>query len=423
MEHKNHATLETVSSLLYNISQGGLHRRWEDSLRPTQTLANEVRKKCICFHNKKMRTKEMKSNITKEKGKKKKIFLIALAIVVSLMIAGDWALSVMIYEDNFNKRFVSYEPYRLYVDDFEGLQQEKYEFSSNKGQKLTGYLYSNGENQKGIIVLAHGFGGGGHNSYMDCTNYFAKHGYYVFAYDATGNDESEGKGVGGLPQGVIDLDYAISFIEESGKFPNLPICLFGHSWGAYSVCSVLSYHPEVKAVIECSGFNKSSDMFETEGKKQAGNGIYLMLPFVKLHERIKYGDYARNTALDGFKASDADVMIVHSADDNMVPITYGYDKFYKKYKNDSRFHFVRLENTGHNYVYDNQDYITQYFKELNEWVKTLDYDTTAKENQKRFAKDKSEYIHSHLDRSKFCNMLNEELFEKFVKFYDEHLQK
>ena len=58
---------------------------------------------------------------------------------------------------------------------------------------------------------------------MDCANYFAQHGYYVFAYDATGNDDSEGEGVGGFPQGVVDLDHAISFVEKSGNFPDLPI--------------------------------------------------------------------------------------------------------------------------------------------------------------------------------------------------------
>ena len=356
------------------------------------------------------------------KVKKKKIVLIILCVVVLFSVVGDWRLSVMVYDENFNKRFESYEPYMLYVNDFDGLQREKYEFPSDKGQKLTGYLYSNGENQKGIIVLAHGFGGGGHNSYMDCINNFARHGYYVFAYDATGNDESEGEGVGGFPQGVIDLDYAISFVEESGKFPDLPIGLFGHSWGAYSVCSVLTYHPEVKAVIECSGFNASSDLFETQGKKQAGNGIYLMMPFVKLHEKMKYGQYASNTALDGFAASDAAVMVVHSQDDKVVPIQYGYDKFYEKYKDDSRFQFIRLENTGHSYVYDNQEYITKYFEEYNKWVKSLDYDCDAKENKERFEKEKKEYINSHLDRSKFCNMLNEELFDKFAGFYDEHLE-
>lgn len=357
----------------------------------------------------------------KTKPKKKKVFVIVFMIAALLLVVGDWALSVTIYNDNFNQRFESYEPLMLYVDDFDGLQRTKYEFSSDKGQRLTGYMYSAGENQHGIIVMAHGFGGGGHNSYMDCANFFAQHGYYVFVYDATGNDESEGEGVGGFPQGVIDLDYAISFVEESGNFPDLPIALFGHSWGGYSVCSVLTYHPEVKAVIECSGFNSSSDLFETEGKKQVGNGIYLMMPFVKLHERINYGNYASNTAMDGFAATEAAVMVVHSADDNVVPTEYGYDRYYEEYKGNPRFSFVRLEDTGHNYVYDDTTYSNEFFADLDKWIETLDYDYKAAENRERFYADKVEYIHNHLDRDRWCNMLNTDLFEEFVDFYDRHM--
>lgn len=357
-----------------------------------------------------------------KKAKKRKIFISALCIIAVLIIAGDWALSVMIYDENFNKRFESYEPLMLYMDDFEGLQRTQYEFSSDKGQTLTGYMYHSGANQHGIIVIAHGLGGGGHNSYMDCANYFAHHGYYVFAYDATGNDESGGDGVGGLPQGVIDLDYALSFVEESGNFPDLPIGLFGHSWGGYSVCSVLTYHPEVSAVVACSGFNSSSDMFEAEGKKQAGDGIYMILPFVKLHERIKYGSYASNTAMDGFAATGASVMIVHSSDDNMVPIEYGYDIYYEKYKDDPRFRFIRFEDKGHNYVYNDMTYVNAWNAAFDKWLETLDYDYNAAENKERFEADKADYIHSHLDRDKWCNMLNTELFENFVQFYDENLK-
>jgi pimeloyl-ACP methyl ester carboxylesterase len=170
---------------------------------------------------------------------KRKILIIVLSVVIVLFIAGDWALSVIIYNENFNQRFESDEAFIRHVDDFDGLQRTKYEFVSNKGQKLTGYLYTTEEKPHGIVVMSHGFGGGGHNSYMDCANYFAHHGYCVFSYDATGNDESEGEGVGGLPQGVIDLDYAITFVEESGNFPDLPIVLFGHSWGGYSVAVYL----------------------------------------------------------------------------------------------------------------------------------------------------------------------------------------
>ncbi|MCI8920094.1 MAG: alpha/beta hydrolase, partial [Eubacterium sp.] len=149
---------------------------------------------------------------------KRKILMIALSVMAVLITVGDWVLSVEIYNENFNQRFESYEPLMRYVDDFDGLQRSKYEFVSGQGQKLTGYMYTAAENPQGIIVMAHGFGSG-HNSYMDCANYFAHHGYCVFAYDATGNDESEGDGVGGIPQGVIDLDHAITFVEESGKFP------------------------------------------------------------------------------------------------------------------------------------------------------------------------------------------------------------
>ena len=53
----------------------------------------------------------------KAKSKKKRILLIVLSIVAVLIIAGDWALSVMVYNENFNQRFESYEPFMLRVDD------------------------------------------------------------------------------------------------------------------------------------------------------------------------------------------------------------------------------------------------------------------------------------------------------------------
>ena len=350
-----------------------------------------------------------------------KRILIFLCIIILLLTAGLWALTVMIYNENFNQRFDSYEPLVLSVEDFQGLQRTQYTFPAHQGHSLTGYLYSADTQQRGIVVMAHGFGGGGHNSYMDCINYFAQNGYYVFAYDATGNDESEGEGVGGLPQGVMDLDSAITFVKESGNFPDLPIVLFGHSWGAYSACSVLTYHPDIKAVVSCSGFNASWGMFEAEGKKIAGDGIAVMMPFVKLHENIKYGSYAAATAMDGFAASDAAILILHSADDETVPTEYGYDLYYAKYQNDPRFCFLYPADRGHSYVYHDQTYINRFNEQFDSWLETLDYDYYAEENHQRFVDDKAEYIRQNLDRSQWCNMLDPELFETFLEFYDANL--
>ena len=360
----------------------------------------------------------------KQKLSVKKKFGIALSIILELLVIADGVMSVYVYEDTFNKRFASYEPLMLSVSDFKGLERTRYQFPSDKGQMLTGYMYSSGVQKKGIVIMSHGFGGGGHNSYMDCADYFTKQGYLVFAFDVTGNDESEGDAVGGLPQGVIDLDRAITFVENSEAFKEwrkLPIFLFGHSWGGYSVCSVLQFHPEIKAVIEISGFNRSSDLIEAQGKQMVSYGIYAMMPFVNLYESIKFGKYASATAMDGFEASDAAVFVVHSADDNIVPIEYGFDKYYEKYKDDTRFTFLRLEDRGHSYVYNDMTYINEFNAAFDKWLETLDYDYKAEENKERFTADKADYMRANLDRSRWADMLDKELFKGFVRFYDEHL--
>jgi len=272
------------------------------------------------------------------------IILICLVVLFALWVG----ISLGLYGIYFGRRFESNTMFLNHVENFEGLERTRYEFSSDKGQTIVGYMYSSGTEQKAIIVFSHGYGAGGHNSYMPAINFFAQNGYYVFAYDATGNDESGGKGIGGVPQGVIDLNYAISYVEESGNFPDLPIGLFGHSWGGYSVSNVLTYHPEVEAVIECSGPNSSTDLVEGGGSKVVGPVIHVLMPVIKVYERAKYGEYATNSALTGFASTDAEIMIVHSSDDNIVPIEYGYDIYYDAFKDDPRFTFIRLEGKGHN---------------------------------------------------------------------------
>ena len=347
---------------------------------------------------------------------KKTISIVAVALV--LLIFLDYGFSVYCYNNIFGKRLETYEPTSLKLSDFEGLNATHYEFPSDKGQMLSGYLYSTGSEPKGIVVIAHGFGSG-HNFYMEAANFFAQNGYDTFAYDVTGNDESEGEAIGGIPQGVIDLDNAISFVEDSGNFPDVPIMLFGHSWGAYSACSVLEYHPEVAAVIAISGCNKSSDVFEVGAKEQLGPFTALMMPCIRLHERIKFGKYAKSTAMKGFKSSDTRVMVVHSEDDNVVGISYGYDIYYDKYKDDARFSFMKLKDKGHSYVFNDMTYIDEFNAGFDKWLETLDYDYSASENQDRFIADKADYIHKNLDRNRWSNKLDTGMFQDFLAFYND----
>jgi hypothetical protein len=330
-------------------------------------------------------------------------------VLILLLVVAPFSISKVAYDSVFGERYTSYEPLSYKVSDFEGLQADRLEFTSNKGQKLVGYrYYVTGNTPKGVVIIAHGFGGGGHNSYMDSANYF------VFAYDATGNDESEGKCTFGLPQGVIDLNYAIDFVEGLDVFKGLPIMLFGHSWGGYSVCNVLNFHPEVKAVVSLSGFNKSSDLVKFQGVKVVGGLINVLMPYLNTYEGYKFGKFAKTTAMQGFDKSNAGVYIVHSTDDTTVPVQYGYDIYYKKYANDPRFKFKLYEDRDHSYIYCSQqalDYIAEFNATYAEYFNT--HEITAE--------SKAEYINQNLDRTIWNDRLDKELYNSFLNFYDSFL--
>ncbi len=340
-------------------------------------------------------------------------------LILLIIIAGLFApklITKSVYEENFGSRFETYEPMSLDVQDFDGLMRRKYTFESNNGQLLTGYsYYKENQSPKAVMVLAHGFGGGGHNTYIHVADYFADNGYTVFAYDATANDESEGEAVNGLPQGVIDLDYAIRFVKECEEFSDLPIVLWGHSWGAYSTGSVLSLHPDVKAAVMVSGFNASIDMIESEGRKMVGDAVSFVLPDAKEYEEEIFGDYAKMNCLDGFAATDAGVMIIHSADDNMIDKSISYDVFYENYGSDPRFEFIAYEDKGHSYIFHSDDaiaYLDEFNAEFNKYIEDLEGGFTPEA--------KAEYFTENLDMVRL-NELDCKLMGKMLDFYEKHL--
>ena len=355
------------------------------------------------------------------KEKKQKRILIAAAVMLMLLLVLPMGICIIVYEQNFGVRHQTDAALAFHPEDFPGLRRTEHAFLSDKGQTLAGYLYDTGDTQpKGIVVIAHGFGGGGHNSYMDCANFFAQNGYSVFAYDATGNDESEGNGVIGLSQGLIDLDYAISYLQSQDRFRDLPIMLFGHSWGGYAVTNVLNYHPEVKAVVSVCGFNRASDLLKAQGCQILGPGAKLLAPYIHAYEYLKFGGYSTSSAMEGFRKSDAAVFVIHSQDDTTVPQEYGYDIYHAAYGDSDRFTFVHYTDRGHSNVYRSQeykDYIDSFNETYAQWRKTWPDDLTSEEK----VQYRAAYLEENLDRTIYCNRLDEELFREILAFYDANL--
>lgn len=284
--------------------------------------------------------------------KKKLLILLTILIEVLLLF---YITAYIVYNMSFNYGCTTSEEWMFEVKDFENLDRTRYEFRTRNDKKLVGYLYFDKVvTEKGLVVFAHGLGGGGQTGYMDIFDYLTSNGYYVFAYDATANDESEGEVIGGLPQGIIDLDYAINFTKTIKEVKDLPLMLMGYSWGGLSVSNVINYHNEVKAVVAMSGWNESLNLIEYYGCNMVGPFGKVLLPFASIHEHLKYGKYASSSAMKAFEKTNAKIMIVHSQDDGTVPIEYGYDTYYEKYSSDERFTFKHYESRGHNFIFRNE---------------------------------------------------------------------
>lgn len=352
----------------------------------------------------------------KRKKKKKALITVSvLAVAICLILYG---ITAFVLYSSYNTRYET-SPYRAFSpEDFgDGLIMEEVFFPSNDGQMLAGYKYSrSGMDTKAVVIISHGLGSGGQSGYMEFADYFTSHGYLVFSYDATGNDNSEGESVNGFPQGTIDLSYAIDYVENDITYRGLPILLWGYSWGAYSGGCVLNVHPEVTAAILVAGPNDFMDMFENEVKNVAGAAGIILKPFARLHQIITFGEYGTFTCLDGFENSDAGVMIIHGKADTVVSYDIGYEKYYERYDSDSRFTFVSYEDKGHNDIFytDEANEYRQYVYAL--YDKYLE-DSGLEDN----SEVKSEFMNQYELKEKGY-VLDEALMKKMVDFYDSYLE-
>ncbi len=296
------------------------------------------------------------------KAKTKKILKITIPSAVALLLVVGmtvmYFVSVSIYDGSFNYRCTTSEEDTFDMADFPALSRERHTFTTKQGHTLVGYLYQNSDEtveEKALIVFAHGMGAGGQQGYLDIFDILVRGGYYVFAYDATGNDESEGEVMGGLPQGTIDLDYATDYARSLDACKELPVMLMGYSWGGMSVLNALNYQTDVTAAVTLAGWNESMDLIDYRGQQMVGGVAKLMLPFARAHEFFMYGKDAFSTGVKGLKSTEGDVMIVHGEKDTTIPIEYGCALYEKKFGDDDRFTFKTYADRDHDLMHAEKD--------------------------------------------------------------------
>jgi len=261
-------------------------------------------------------TSEAKTFVVKKN--RKKAMIITLAVLLFLYIAVPFGLAIYIFERAYSFRVESpvYSPYIRY-DDVDGYDRQLAFFYSGEN-KLQAYIYGE-NNDKGLIVMAHGIDWGAENHFVE-TMYFVDSGWQVFAYDNTGRYGSEGRGAISMPQAISDLEAALIYIESQNW--NLPILLYGHSLGGYAVTAIQNYDLpiNINAIVSISGFSSPVAVKHEVARDHIGLGFIATwgYPHTWLYNRFLFGKNANLSAIDGINSGEIPTLIIHGTDDHLI---------------------------------------------------------------------------------------------------------
>jgi len=244
--------------------------------------------------------------------------------------------------------------------DFPGLKKQPYAVLSSEGHTLSGYFYSyDSPRRDRIIIFEHGMGSG-HRGYMTEIDCLAKHGYLVFAYDHTGCMESGGEGTGGFVHSLIDCNDVITALKNDPAFDGCSFSVIGHSWGGYAALNITALHPDITHIVAIAGFLSVPHML-----RSIMRGFFA--PFAKRmirEETARYPAFVPIDARETLQHTDADVLVIHSDDDQTVSCAANFDLLRAELSEHQNILFHKVTRKGHNpnYTEDALRYKDAFFK-------------------------------------------------------------
>ena len=288
--------------------------------------------------------------------------------------------------------------------------REEVHFNSGK-HKLQGFIYGK-ENTNGLVVISEGLGMTA-NGYLPMIMYFVDKGWRVFAFNNTGVSGSEGKNTRGMVQSVIDLDAALTYVENSDKFTGLPVMLAGHSWDGYAVCAVLNYNHRISAVVSFSGYNnnKGSELVKDGGMAMLGNFYYIIAPSIWTVEKSRFGGATNFTAVGGINKSGIPVMIVQCSDDDVISPNTTSIYAHRKEITNPKVEIVYRD--GEDAVWHNS-FVSKAQKEYTDWA-VKSWETYKTVNKNATARQWANEI--HFDKG-LANELDYNVFERIVTMFN-----
>lgn len=279
--------------------------------------------------------------------------------IIKMIIIGIVAMSVIIFCGVAIAHMVVFSradydqydsDYNLVYDDIDKEKYPREQLIVQSGENdISAFLYMV-QDAKGLIVVAPG-----HRDANDIKlyeiRYFVDAGYSVVCLDYTGCYTSGGNSMKGYSQSVYDIDALLDYIEADERFENMPICLFGHSMGAYAVCAELQFEHDIAKVVAASGFDTPEEQWQYSIKRYTGIFYPIIKPFNSLFIDLKYGDDKDLSAVDGINSVLIPVLVISAEED----LFYGgkspiYDR--QNVIMNPNCTFVLMDEENHNGHYD-----------------------------------------------------------------------
>lgn len=353
------------------------------------------------------------------KKKKNYIKRVAIILLILLFLAFS-AGSIMMIRDTYQQNFGRAERpehtvYQTYEDLAQDYGRTEVSFPS-QGNMLKGYLYGP-KKAEALVVISHGMGGGA-DDYVKVATYFARRGFKVLAYDNTGSYDSEGDGIGGLSQSVIDLDAALTYVEGNEELRKLPVLLYGHSWGGWAVASILHYDHDIAASVSVAGYNSPMEITMEWVSEEMGLLRFVEYPYIWIYQKALFGGAANLSAADCINETDTPVLIMQGTADRVV----GHDTVsimaHKDEITNPNVVFIswsKKGQNGHSNLFlspENAEYRKQVEKSWN---------ALEKEYQGNIPKDVEEEWYAGVDKGKM-SQLDEVFMQDVYQFYKDALK-
>ncbi len=255
-----------------------------------------------------------------KKGSSKKRAAIAAIILLAAFLL-DMAATKVVFDGVFD----GYDlPAAYSEEDFDDiLAADTEDFGVSIGKEtLRTRLYKPQDTGDGsaLVMLLPGMRAG-FEDHLPLIAALLREGYCVFAIDPTGCRGSGGNSAVSFYRSVDDIDACLGFVEKAELWGCNALFLIGHSRGGYAVCRAVSSRHDITGVVSVSAPNSPMDAVLGSSSGFVGSALtYANLPALWLYQAIVCGPAnVTASASSDVAASDVPVLVIHGAEDSVVP--------------------------------------------------------------------------------------------------------